>query len=268
MRRREESKRIAISIVNKETAVMNLARPTVLRPHRGIVAILAAVTALVAMALAAAPAQALDCETESNPQCFALEKAEVSLSSAQAGAHADQTTFFQLSRDPNAFLPEPQGNTENVTIELPPGIAGNPTAVPNCDPQQFTTPAGGTIFGSCPNATQVGLTRLRLNGLPNVVTEPVYNMRPPGGGVTARLGFIALFYPVYIDLTVRPGDHGITASIKGAPSQARLVSAKTTLWGVPSSPVHDTERRTALEAIQGGAEKSPPRPPASPKGPS
>ena len=84
-------------------------------------------------------------------------------------------------------------------------------------------------------------------------TEPVFNLEPKAG-TAARFGFIAAFYPILIDITVRSAsDYGVTATVNDSSGQAALISAATTIWGVPASPIHDTERLTTFEAIACGS---------------
>jgi hypothetical protein len=246
MRRLRVNYEPSLSPSDKEMPQMNAYSKTYRRLRRAALLGVVAVAPLLASVLGSTPAQAAECALEPKALCFAFESAGVSLSGTQAGEHADLTTAFKFVRDPNALSPEPYGNTENLTVKLPPGITGNPNAVPQCDPKQLTTPIPPFVFGECPVATQVGVNNLIINGNAEPLAEPVYNMEPPGGDVVARLGFIAGQYPVFINLILRP-DYGITAKVEGAPSQARLLSAEVTLWGVPASPSHDTQRETPIE---------------------
>ena len=176
---------------------------------------------------------------------YALESVSASLSTTQAGAHADLTTTFELVQKEG----EPYGLTRDVVVELPPGVIGNPQKIPRCSPLQLgTLPAES----ECPISAQVGVTEITLGGLQaGTFTEPIYNMTPPGGDVVARLGFFAGPYPTLINVRVDPIDYGLIASIEGAAASAYLVSASTTLWGVPAAPIHDAERLTPEEARKG-----------------
>jgi hypothetical protein len=230
--------------------------------RRGLLVSTAVAMALLVAAIVTPSARALDCETESSPQCFALQSVGVSLSDTRAGAHPDITTSFKLAPDPESQGGiEPYSRLQNLTVKLPPGLTGNPNAVPQCDPKQLTTPVPPFNYGDCPNATQVGVTEVLANGNPNPLVEAVYNMEPPGGDVVARLGFIAAKYPFFISLVLRPGDYGVTAKVEGAPSIARVRGGVTTLWGVPADPSHDTHRPTPFESQTTGGAVSPPHPP-------
>lgn len=223
-------------------------------------ALIGAVVLLAACAVAPA--------AQADPADFRLETAEASLSTAEAGAHPDFTTNFEVATDPNstpnAFgLHDAYGATKDVTIDLPAGLMGSLNAVPPCSVAQLASwnlPEGG-----CPNASQVGTTVVYAYGLAQAFTEPVYLMEPPGDGRSvARLGFIAGLYTTLVEASVRSeSDYGITARVENASSTQRLVKAETKLWGVPGAAVHDTERQTPKEAFN-GATASPPRDPGIP----
>jgi hypothetical protein len=228
-------------------------------------ATLLATTALASLALAA-PANAAEeapCELKPRESCFGVESLSASLSTTEAGAHPDLTFTFDVKKDPeskpNVFgLKNAYAPTRNVRIELPPGLIGNPNVLGVPQQCRFAEMS----IQSCPNGSQVGVTKVYSYALLNTVLIPVYMMQPPGGDVVARLGF-GILAPVFIDFTVRSeGDYGITAEIVDAPATEILIRAETTTWGVPADPSHDTERCTLAEAIF-GCQSSPSRPPGT-----
>lgn len=176
---------------------------------------------------------------------YELESVSASLSTNQAGAHADLTTSFKLVGEGN----DPKGLTRDVFVSLPPGVIGNPQGFPRCTLAQFGEHPSES---NCPQDAQVGVAELTLGGLINgTLTMPIYNMQPPGGDVVARLGLFAGPYPAVINVRVNPIDYSLVAAAEGAPSASRLVAAKTTLWGVPASPKHDELRLTPAEGLAG-----------------
>src|SRR6478752_8131648 len=200
-------------------------------------------TILVALAMACCASTALGTEFEK----YAIESAGVSLSTTQAGAHADFTTEFTLTSESN----NPFGATRDVDVHLPPGMIGNPQAIPRCTNLQF----GGATGESCPVNTQVGVAEITLGeGTPGTFKEPLYNLEWPGGDVVARFGFYAALYPTIINARVDPSDYSIVASVEGAAAAAGIISAKTTIWGVPANPIHDIFRITPEEALENGGE--------------
>lgn len=177
---------------------------------------------------------------------YALESAESSLSSYQAGAHADFVTSFVLTTDGTGA---PDAETRDVQITLPPGLIGDPAAFPKCTAVELgpNPPAS-----ECPIDAQVGVAELEIHNPSTTVHEPIYNMPTPGGNVVARLGFFAALFPEVINVRVHPeDDYRLTATVEGAAAAAGLVRATTTIWGVPALPRHDAERVTPAEAEQG-----------------
>ena len=183
---------------------------------------------------------------------FKPESVAVSESNGQSGAHPDLTTEFELNSEEGG---EPVDTTGLVKIALPAGMTGNPNAVQSCTMLQLLTtdiesPASGN---GCPVDSQVGVAEVFLfnaGGL-EFLTEPVYNMEPPGGGdIVARLGFYGKVFPTVINLRVRSNtDYGLTAYVEDPSSYIPLLSAKTTIWGVPADESHDPLRITPYEAV-------------------
>jgi hypothetical protein len=235
----------------------------------GVVLLLIGLLAVGALPAAASPAAAAECEPAVS--CFGLESVSAGLSTAQAGGHPDLTLGFSVKQNPesspNVFgLHQTYAPVRDIRIETPPGLVGEPNifGVPQqCTVQEldnFGVPGGG-----CPNGSQVGVSRIALYGLTQEFLEPVYMMTAPGGDAVARLGLVAGFYPTFIDLRVRSehqDDFGLTAEIQGTSPNGEFVEVETTLWGVPASPSHDTERCTSREAFNGCTESTP-RPPGS-----
>lgn len=211
-----------------------------------------ALAALVLAVLAAVPAQA-------DPANYEIEVAQATVSSAQAGDHPDFTTVLTLRREANNELP---ATTSKVSFELPPGLSGNPQAVPACSLAKFisTDVESNSNVNGCPQTSQVGITEVELfnNGGVQRLSEPVYNLEPRQGE-PARLGFFGANFPVVLDTQLRSeSDYGVTASAEGISSLIPLLSATTTIWAVPADESHDTQRITPYEALHsGGAPATP-----------
>lgn len=199
-----------------------------------------------------------------SPEEYGFEASEFSLSTTQAGAHPDVTLGFTLKTDPSTFHAEngtfqPYANTKNLSIELPPGLLGNPNAVTKCSMTQFESATTRTGTG-CPLGSQVGVVTLLLWPLSGPLVEPIYNMDPPNEETVARLGFYAGNEPNFINVHVRSAsDYGLTATIAGEPASEGLVSAVTTLWGVPADQSHNNLRLTPEEAYPEFRTSSPAR---------
>jgi uncharacterized repeat protein (TIGR01451 family) len=170
----------------------------------------------------------------------------------QAGSHPYEASFgFQL----NTAAKEPSnqntvhtagGHVRHVDVSLPPGLVGNPTAVPQCSRQLLN---GGEP--SCPVSTMIGVASADAAGsvteiagelLPISLHFPVYNMVPPPG-MPAEFGIDVLGIPVLLDAGVRSGsDYGITEHINNFPPNRPVMTGQVTLWGEPADPRHDFER--------------------------
>lgn len=187
----------------------------------------------------------------------------------QAGAHPDGTTSFELkpvSTVPGAAGPYPDGNVQDVVVDLPAGFIGDPEATPKCNQAVL-------VFGTCPVASQVGIVDLRLStgsapvppgagnpflcsNQPDPTTHPqfsrpegnrcrfpIFNLVPADGQVAA-FGF-PYFPPFSIVIvpTVRTdGDYGLTVTVKNTPQFPAVSKATVTLWGVPGDPEHNPFR--------------------------
>jgi hypothetical protein len=172
---------------------------------------------------------------------YEVESASASLSSNQAGAHADMAIGFRLTEKEN----KPFGRTEQILVSLPPGVIGNPQNFPRCSLAELgESPA----TSECPQEAQVGVSEIVLAEQGTLV-EPIYNMPSPGGDIVARFGLFAGPYPAVINVRVNPIDYSLVAAVEGAPAAAELISANTTLWGVPAAESHDELRLTPLEAL-------------------
>jgi hypothetical protein len=192
---------------------------------------------------------ATSAQAAEEPGKYELESASVELSTPQAGAHADLSIGFALSEEGG----KPFAKTRDVVFALPPGMIGNPQGVPRCTVSQL---GNAPDESECPIDSQVGATEVTIGGGTSIsgsFIEPIYNMEPPGGDIVARFGFMAAVYPTFVNIRVNPIDYSIVATIEGAPSAAELISAKSTLWGVPAAESHDELRLTPQEAFESKA---------------
>jgi hypothetical protein len=195
----------------------------------------------VALLVSASPAVA-----EIEPDKYAIESVSASLSSNQAGAHADMSLDFALAATEEVPA-RPFALTRDVLFSLPPGVIGNPQRFPRCTLAEF---GARPEESECPQDAQVGVTEVTLSGDINAtLTEPIYNMPSPGGEVVARFGFFAGPYPTIINVRVNPIDYSLEAGVEGASAVAELIAANTTLWGVPAAESHDELRLTPQEGL-------------------
>ena len=105
----------------------------------------------------------------------------VTPSTTQAGAHPDLKISTAFTADPAS------DDTKDLTVRFPPGLVGNPNAVPKCTTAQFAA-------DTCPANTAVGTVSVTADAnlvlvINQTVTSPgtVYNL-PAVGAEPARLG--------------------------------------------------------------------------------
>lgn len=226
---------------------------------RSIRVALGAAAALVALALGAAPAGAafgvslFDGGTFGPPPPGTTNPFISGPAFTQAGGHPYEAwTAFQMNRvaTPGGFVRPDGGRLRNVRVDLPPGLIGNPTAVPTC-PRTRRIPADTTdVFTSdpqefCPPASVVGLAMLTFNGDPGTVEHRpavIFNVEPPSG-VAASFGFSFANAPAFLDATVRAdGEYAITVRARNVNSAAAVLGVRVALWGVPADSSHDAQR--------------------------
>jgi hypothetical protein len=175
----------------------------------------------------------------SNFQSSLLDGSGVVDNPAQAGAHPfaqqvqfsfNATTHNEYNPAPSPFPgsqgegPDPDGAVKTTAVDLPPGLLGNPQAVPLCALSDFP----GEFFGGpgrCPIKAQIGVAVLDLSTVSgsshSPLKVPVYNLQPPKG-VIARIGFTDIA-PIIVDIKLRTGgDYGITATASNI-SEAPLI---------------------------------------------
>jgi len=179
---------------------------------------------------------------------FGFESANAEESTPIAGLHPDLVTEFVFNHVEDAVgRQDARARVKDYSLELPPGLVGNPMSLPRCSQGQFEAGV------NCPIDSQIGVIKVLLNEntKEQTLTEPLYNLQPPHQkDEIARLGFAAAFFPTFVDLKVRTaGNYGVTATVHNATALAPVVSAKATIWGVPQDPSHDPQRLTAFEAF-------------------
>jgi hypothetical protein len=147
---------------------------------------------------------------------------------------------------------------KDIAVELPPGLVGNPNAVPRCSQAVFQSDSDVR----CPADSQVGIITYdtagqAVEGAPNedAVTSAVYDVEPPAGQ-PAELGFQLNTVKVHIFFHLRSdgrGDYGLTAQTPEITQLKPLMLANLTIWGTPAEASHDNERSGALRP-GGGSE--------------
>ena len=171
-------------------------------------------------------------------------KADGSTPETQAGASPDSAvTQFGFNRLANNVNPDE--NVRNIVVDLPPGLVGNPQAVPTCTRLQFN----GVGFGDtpCPAQTQVGYAVVTVKGTTpatTVQTTPVYNLAPREGDV-AEFGFRVVTTSIHVvaEVVGSGADAHIRARLVNVPQALPVVNTRLVLWGVPADPSHNADRK-------------------------
>ena len=169
----------------------------------------------------------------------------------QAGAHPFQlTTTLEMNETPGqGGSPEIAGGSfvKDVHFHLPPGLVGDPSAIPQCTTGQFTNTTGiVNQINECPQDTVIGVAVTTvitpLSSRPFVVAEPVFNMVPQVGE-PARFAFDTLGAMITLDTMVRTGgDYGIDVNVANITQTIEFLGAEVTLWGVPGDQRHNSQR--------------------------
>ncbi len=168
---------------------------------------------------------------------------------ARAGSHPFQfstTLALNQTSDPLAAPAMPK----NLQFNLPAGLVGNATAIPQCSEADFHKTVNFQNY--CPADTAVGVASVTFDepaqtGLATY-PFPLYNL-VPARGEPARFGFTVVKAPVVLDTAVRTGeDYGVRVSVNNISQAANLLSTTATFWGVPSDERHHASRGSACLA--------------------
>ncbi len=172
----------------------------------------------------------------------------------QAGGHPYEAwTAFQMNRGTgdDGFLLVDGGNFRNVRVDLPPGLIGNPTAVPQCPKSRMIPTSNAQVdrFGPeafCAPESVVGLALLTFAQFPAGTTQTrpsvVFNVEPPPG-VAASFALQFAGSVAFLDATLRAdGDYAISVRTRNAVNATPVLGVRVALWGVPADPSHDVQR--------------------------
>jgi hypothetical protein len=156
---------------------------------------------------------------------------------APAGAHRDFCVAFALDTDAD--------DVKKVTIGLPAGVVGDPTAAAQCSQADFNA-------GNCDDSAQVGTVSSQVTVVvpiflwiptPMTVTGEVYNLQTAPGeparlGISLDQGLAGALSPVRLmsPIRVRVADAGLDSVTDGIPQTAlggdlHVDNMALTLWG-------------------------------------
>jgi hypothetical protein len=203
---------------------------------RGRLALCLSLAAALASFLAPAAAQA-DFGIDTFSAAFSNEDESPD---TLAGSHPyEYTVHIVMNQDAEGRR---EGTLQDLFIELPPGMVGDPLSLPRCSRADFDL--GVTPF--CPGNSQVGIVDFELDrGLIGQIG--IYNLSPTPGSA-ASLGFSAANNNALLNASLRTGtDYGVTVTDPALPVAHELQQITTHIWGVPMAKSHDPDRRCVPE---------------------
>ena len=159
---------------------------------------------------------------------------EVSTTTAQAGAHPDVTVSLAVEQNARNT---PVAGTKEVTVDLPPGVIGNPSVVSTCPMTRIVL--AQSVYDACPREAAVGSLAAVINypgigSSPGTLIRRVYRL-PENPGEPAAFGTAILGYSVKMVASVRSdGDYGLTVSAPRLPESVWLRTMEVRFWGVPA----------------------------------
>lgn len=174
----------------------------------------------------------IELNTRHNPRLF-------------AGNPEASNPFEKFNGGPASQDGNPVEPLRDVSVDLPPGLVGQASTVPQCTVEQLV--AGGVFeTPECPPGSQVGtiVTSLNPHLLGTSMFGPlgIYNLKPAPGS-PATFGFNV--YGTIITLRARlrsESDYGISVLTPGINEGLDIAGFEVTMWGEPGSPAHEFER--------------------------
>jgi hypothetical protein len=149
---------------------------------------------------------------------------------AQAGGHPDVVTevaFGNRLNNPSGSCNCSDGRA--ITVHLPTGVIGNPSAIPTCSLAEFSQ-------AECPVESQIGYVWLLIAEAISI-KNPAYNMEPRPGE-PGLIGFVVPIIngPAFIEISSRTdSDYGLNTFATGFQHLLPADTVNVRLWGTPAS---------------------------------
>ncbi len=208
-------------------------------------------------------------DMQEGPTPFGIEsyeltpEAEGGATDTSAGSHPFQlTTTLDLNETLASYAapkehgvyPSAPALPHDLSFHLPPGLIGDPNAVPQCSEVDFDAISPVEATDLCPADTAVGIASVVVNDpVPlgfDLFTVPVFNLEP-AHGEPARFGFEVQGVPVVLRTALPAGgDYGVQVMVEDVSQAAQVLSSEVTLWGDPADPSHNAAR--GWECLGGG----------------
>jgi hypothetical protein len=203
-----------------------------------------------ALVVLAAGAAAL-CALPATAAAFSLQPGEAGFS---AGVSANGAAATLAGSHPHALsyrLVFDEGDLRDLTLNAPPGLIENQTAVEDCDSAEFnihrSSPYEASQSGeSCLDESQVGVVRLsKESGAQR--TFGLFELEPEAG-IPAQLGFAPYGQHVVFDSHVgaSEGEYSLSLNATDIPQSLEASGIEVTIWGVPWAAVNDSRRGDCL----------------------
>ncbi|MCW3057686.1 MAG: hypothetical protein JWO21_1655 [Solirubrobacterales bacterium] len=130
------------------------------------------------------------------PNCtYASVEKDHSEAFTQAAGHPHWgITTFEVNHKKELLNEEPEGSLKRLRVDVPPGLAADPEALPKCAEADFNT-------DKCPLASQVGTTELTvwLAAIRQTLTGNVYNLQQPAG--------LPLEFGIHVEVPLVANEH-------------------------------------------------------------
>jgi len=176
----------------------------------------------------------------------------------KAGTHPVSLTAEFNFKEAGGFS---EGDLRDLSLELPPGLIENPTALSNagyCSQADFQTPRGETPWEdslsgeTCQDRSQVGIATVRSSyGGGTTRAFGVFNLAPPPGA-PSEIGLNPYGAPIIFVPSIRQGEgeYGITLRTTNVPQLTGITGLTLTLWGNPWSVMHNAQRGNCLNELE------------------
>jgi hypothetical protein len=151
-------------------------------------------------------------------------------------------TSFTVSNVASGSAFHASGVVKDFDVDLPPGLVGDPGAVPKCARTEFELRLSGAGSPVCPADTQVGVALVTLQG-GSAVELPVFNLVAPEG-VAAQFGIASSEFVAFLDAGVHPnsqGEYVVSLDAEHIESQG-FVGFDVSFWGDPADASHNALR--------------------------
>jgi hypothetical protein len=149
-----------------------------------------------------------------------------------AGAHPDRvtTSFVFASHDEGQGL-VPIESPRNLTVDLPPGMVGNPAALPTCSHRDLE--AEEDI--ECPPETEIGYVEAIIPGVGGGTSlkYPMYNLEPPSG-IAAMFGLSVEQARTRVVAQLDPKrDYAASVTVRNLPQAVPFTQLNVVIRGLP-----------------------------------